>query len=493
MKEDDVSASIPSHRRSARLVLLFGLLLLIVDGKTAPAARAQSVPASPTSGQALPLNFERHTDDLDAMVKRKTIRALVLYSRTGFFYVNGRPEGIYYESLRAFEQFVNQKLHATKQQVQVTFIPVRPDQLESALTQGVGDLIAFGLVVTPERQQRVAFSIPIQTDEQQIVVTGKQFGPVSSLQDLGGKKVFVNPLTTYPASLEKVNDSLRTQGKPAILIQPADKNLMDEDLLEMVNAGLIPATITITERANLWAQVLPDITPYPKLVIGTEGQLAWATRKNNPQLKELLDEFIKTRATGTSFGNTLIRRYLQNTKFVKNSTSESELKKFNETVAYFKKYASQYGFDYLMIVAEGYQESLLDQSARNGGAVGIMQVKPSTAAAAPISIPDITTAENNIHAGVKVLRDISDNYFNDPKIDPVNRLLFTFAAYNAGPNRIAALRKKAPAAGLDPNKWFGNVELLVAQSVGPVTVQYVSNIYKYYVAYKLVVEQGESL
>jgi membrane-bound lytic murein transglycosylase MltF len=497
-----VSATIALQRRSAPLILLFGLLLLIVDGKSAPAAPAQAVPVSPASSDqstpesnqaALPLNFERHTGDLDEMVKRGTIRALVLYSRTGFYYVDGRPEGIYYESLGAFEQFVNEKLRATRQHVQVTFIPVRPDQIETALTQGVGDLIAFGLVMTPERQQQVAFSIPIQTDVQQIVVTGKKFGPVSSLEDLSGKKIFVNPLATYSQSLEKVNDSLRKQGKPPILIQSADKSLMDEDLLEMVNAGLIPATVTTNERADLWSQVLPNITPYSKLAIGTEGQLAWAMRKNNPQLKRLLDEFIKTRAEGTSFGNTLVRRYLQNSQFVKNATSESELKKFNATVAYFKKYASQYGFDYLMIVAQGYQESLLEQSARHGEAVGIMQVKPSTAAAPPISIPDVMTTENNIHAGVKVLRDITDKYFNDPKIDPVNRLLFTFAAYNAGPNRIAELRKKAPAQGLDPNKWFGNVELLVAQSVGPVTVQYVSNIYKYYVAYKLVVEQGESL
>jgi membrane-bound lytic murein transglycosylase MltF len=137
---------------------------------------------------------------------------------------------------------------------------------------------------------------------------------------------------------------------------------------------------------------------------------------------------------------------------------------------------------------------MLNQAARSpGGAVGIMQVKPSTAAAAPISIPDIRTAENNIHAGVKLLDSIAKNYFSDPLIDPTNRLLLTFAAYNAGPNRIAALRKEAPARGLDPNKWFGNVELLVEQSVGPITVQYVSNIYKYYIAYKLVVEQGQSL
>jgi membrane-bound lytic murein transglycosylase MltF len=239
--------------------------------------------------------------------------------------------------------------------------------------------------------------------------------------------------------------------------------------------------------------VFPNITPQPNLVIADEENLAWAMRKDNPKFKELMDEFVKSHAVGSSFGNTLLRRYLQNTQWVKNPTTEAEVKKFNETAAFFKKYASQYGFDYLMIVAQGYQESMLDQSARNGGAVGIMQVKPSTAAAPPISIPDVTSAENNIHAGVKVLRDIADKYFNDPNIDPMNRLLFTFAAYNAGPNRIAALRKKALAQGLDPNQWFGNVELVVSQSVGTVTVQYVSNIYKYYVAYKLIIEEGASL
>ena len=458
-----------------------------VAGTTPP-----KIPPQP-SAAGLPLTFERHTDDLNAMVKRRNIRALVFYSRSGFFYVNGRPQGIYYEALRAFEQSINQKLHTGKQPVQVTFIPVRPDQAEKALTQGVGDLIAYGLTVTPERQQRVAFSVPIATDIKQIVVTGKNFGPVSSLQDLGGKKIFVNPLTTYSANLVKVNESLRKQGKPPILIESADKNLLDEDLLEMVNAGIIPATVTITDRARLWSSVLPDIEPQPNLVIADAGTLAFAMRKNNPKLKEVVDEFVKTHMAGTSFGNTLMRRYLQNTKWITNPTTKAQLDAFNQTVAFFKKYASEYDLDYLLVVAQGYQESMLNQAARNGGAVGIMQVKPAIAAAAPISIPDVTTAENNIHAGIKVLNTISDTYFNDPQIDPMNRLLFTFAAYNAGPTRIAALRKKARAQGLDPNKWFGNVELLVSQSVGQVTVQYVSNIYKYYVAYKLVLQQGESL
>ncbi|MGC1450423.1 MAG: lytic transglycosylase F [Candidatus Sulfotelmatobacter sp.] len=478
------------------------LLLSIVCGKTPCEAQPQTTHAPgasqgetslPSADTGLSMIFEHRTGDLDAMIKRRSIRALVLYSRSGFFYIDGRPQGIYYEALQAFEQFVNQKLHTGRERVQVTFIPLDPSQIESALTAGVGDVIAYGVTVTPERQQQVAFSIPILTDVKQIVVTGKKIGLVSSWQDLSGKKVFVNPLTTYYGNLEKINDSLAKQGKPPILVQKADKNLLDEDLLEMVNAGIIPATVTITQRAKLWASVFPDITPQPSLVLADEGNLAFAMRKDNPQFKQLVDEFIKAHGVGTSFGNTVLRRYLDNTHWVKNPTSEAEVRKFNDTLAFFKKYSTQYGFDYLMIVAQGYQESMLNQSARNGRAVGIMQVEPATAAAPPISIPDVMLTANNIHAGVKILREIADKYLSDPQIDPENRLLLTFASYNAGPTRIAELRKRAPSQGLDPNQWFGNVELMVAQSVGQVTVQYVSNIYKYYVAYKQVVEQGETL
>jgi membrane-bound lytic murein transglycosylase MltF len=482
--------------------LLLGVLMASASAATATAAPPPSTnpttastdnASAPLPDAGLPFSFARKTGDLDAMVKRGRIRALVLYSRSGFFYVDGRPEGIYYEALQAFEQFVNQKLH-TRQHVQVTFIPVRPDQIEKALTDGVGDLIAYGLAVTPEREQRIAFSVPIQTAVKQIVVTRKSIGLLSSLEDLRATKVFVNPLTTYYGNLEKINDSFSKQGTPAILVEKADSSLIDEDLLEMVNAGILPATVTLTERAGLWAPVLSNILPQPKLVVGDEGNLAWAMRKDNSQLKQLVDEFVKTHAVGTSFGSTLWRRFIQSDQWIKNPTTAAELTKFNENVAFFKKYASQYDFDYLMIVAQGYQESLLNQAARSpGGAVGIMQVKPATAAAAPISIPAIFTAENNIHAGVKLLNTIAHQYFDDPKIDPVNRLLFTFASYNAGPDRIADLRRKAPAQGLNPNIWFGNVELMVAQNVGPVTVQYVSNIYKYYVAYKLVVATGGSL
>jgi membrane-bound lytic murein transglycosylase MltF len=468
--------------------------------KAAPAARTASeqtaapqVNQEKTSAQVtLPTPFGRYTDDLDGMLKRRNIRALVLISPIGFFYSQGHPMGANYEALREFESFVNQKMKTGALKLKVTFIPLRPDEVEAALNQGVGDVIAYALVVTPERQQKVAFTVPLQTDVKQVVVSGPKFGTVSSLEDLGGKEIYVNPLAVSYQNLQKVNEKLKAAGKPLIVIKASDQYLLDDDLIQMVNAGLLPATVTSDSRAKLWSQVLPNLTLHSNPVIASGAQTAWAMRKDNPQLKQLLDEFITPRAVGTSFGNTLVRRYLQNTKWVKDSTSAEEMKKYAAMVAFFQKYAEQYGFDYLMIAAQGYQESLLDQKKRNpSGAVGIMQVIPKNAAASPINIPNVNTAENNIQAGVKMLRNIEDQYFNDPALDPVDKTLMVFASYNAGPNRIARLRKQAAQEGLDPNKWFGNVELMVAKDVGQETVTYVSNIYKYYIAYKLAVGRKE--
>ena len=457
-----------------------------------PVTQPDDIPAA--SGDVkLPTAFGRRTGDLDEMVKNRNIRALVLINPIAFFYDKGLPKGITYEALEEFQKFVNQKLKTGTLDVKVTFLPLSPEQLEPALNQGVGDMIAYGLVVTPEREKQVAFSTPLQTDISQIIVTGKDFGPVSTLADLGGKEVYANPLTTYYANLQKVNDTLKKEGKTPIVIKKADQYLLDDDLVQMVNAGLISATVTTNQRASLWSKVLDKIEPHPDLVVASGTQLAWAMRKNNPQLKALVDEFVSSHAVGTSFGNTLLRRYLQNTKWIKNSTSGEEMKKFQANLEFIKKYAGEYNFDYLMIAAQGYQESLLDQSRRNpSGAVGIMQVIPKYAAAPPINIPNVGTAEANIHAGVKMLRNIDDKYFNDPNITPFNQTLFVFASYNAGPNRIARLRKQATEMGLDPNVWFGNVELVAAKDIGQETVTYVSNIYKYYVAYKLALAQKEA-
>jgi membrane-bound lytic murein transglycosylase MltF len=453
-------------------------------------------PVLPDSGPpqkatlALPLTFGRYTGDLDVMSKRRNIRALVVYSRSGFFYDKGQPKGISYEAVEEFGRFLNKKLKTGKLRINLTFIPVKPEQLEAALTQGLGDFIAAGVVVTPERQQEVGFTVPIATDAKQIVVTGPTNAEFDKIEDLSGKEIYVNPITNYYENLQNLNASLRKAGKPPVLIKEVDKNLTDEDLLEMVNARMISATVTFTQRADFWSKVLPHLVVHTDMALASEVQLAWVTRKDSPKLKQLLDEFIEGHRLGTSFGNTLFRRYLQNTKWVRNSTSDAEMKKFQTYITLFQKYAAQYDFDYLMLAAQGYQESMLDQNRRSPrGAVGIMQVIPKYAAAPPIGIRNVDNADGNIQAGAKILHTIQERYFDDPGLDMTNKTLMTFAAYNAGPTRISNLRERAKTEGLDPNQWFGNVELVVAKDVGQETVRYVSNIYKYYVAYRLTLER----
>lgn len=449
-------------------------------------------PPAPSNTLQLPLHFARHTEDLDEMVKRRNIRALVMMNPIGFFYERGRPRGALYESLEEFQKFANQKLKLGTLGLKVTFIPVTPGQVEPALLEGLGDFIANGVVITPEREKRVAFSVPLISNVTQVVLSGPDFGTISSRDDLAGKEIYVNPMTVAYANLQEISKQLQASGKGAIEVREADRNLNEDDLIQMVHAGLIPATVTTSARADLWSKVFDDLKTHPTVPIAEKMELAAVMRKNNPKFKQLFDEFALTHREGTSFGNTVLRRYLQNAKWVKNSTSGKEMEKFRGTVELFKKYASQYDFDFLMLAAQGYQESMLDQARKSPrGAVGIMQVIPKYAAAKPISIPDVSQADANIHAGAKMLRNIADTYFDDPKIDPMNKTLMVFASYNAGPTRISRLRKQAQTNGLDPNVWFGNVEQVVAQDVGQETVTYVGNIYKYYVAYKLALEQSQ--
>ena len=434
----------------------------------------------------LPTNFGRNTGDLDQMLKARNIRALVTINPISFFYSHGRPRGMLYEELEELQRVINKKYKTRKLKIKISFIPMRPDELGPALSQGVGDFIAGGVLVTPGREKHFAFTKPMMKNVIEIVVTGREQGQLKSLDDLVGKDIYLNPLSRAYELLMKINEDRAATGKPPLSVKAADRNLQEDDLMEMVNAKLIPATVAVQHRAELWAQFLPNLLVQRKIVVADEGELAWVLRKDNPKLKSLLDEFITTHGEKTVFGNMLLKRYLKNTQWIDDSTAGAEMKRFAEYVEYFKRYAAEYKFDYLMIVALAYQESKLDQSRKSrNGAVGIMQVIPKFAAAKPINIPDVRKADKNILAGVRILNNYAVNYFNDPAMDELNKTLFTFASYNAGPNRIKGLQKKAQSEGLNPNKWFGNVELEAAQEIGEETVTFVGNIYKYYVAYKL--------
>ena len=425
--------------------------------------------------------------DLDGMLKRRVIRVLTVQSPIFYFVDRGREVGLVYDAVKLFEKKLNASVGNKVVTVHVLVIPVPRDQLLSRLVAGEGDLAAAALTVTPERKQKVDFTIPTATAVREVVVTGPGVPEVASLEELSGQEVYVRASSSHAEHLRELNKKLRAEGKPPVEIVATPELLETGDILEMVNAGLAERTIADEFMADFYGQVFPKLRRGAPL--GEPGDLAWAFRKDSPKLAAALNGFLKANRPGTLMGNVLLGKYLKSTKWVKNARSDEDRKRYASMVDLFKKYAGRYEFDYLLMAAQGYQESGLDQTKRSHvGAIGVMQVMPATARDKGVGIPDIHRLESNIHAGIKYNRWIADNFFKDPGISRLNKQLFAFASYNAGPGKVSSLRREAKTRGLDPNVWFNNVELVAAKRIGRETVTYVANIYKYYLAYQMMAQ-----
>jgi membrane-bound lytic murein transglycosylase MltF len=441
-----------------------------------------SVDDLPESIQRL---LEPWTGDLDGMTERRVVRLLTVFSPMYYFLDGPRQRGIVYETATEFEKSLNTTLGRKRLKVQVIIVPVPREQLIPALVEGRGDIAAANLTITPERAEVVDFSIPIMRGVSEIVVTGPAAPRPASLADLAGETLRLRRESSYWESIDRLNGSLVAAGKDPVRPEAADPHHADEDLLEMVNAGMLPMTIIDDHKARAWSGVFEEIVLHPDLAVRTGGEIAWAIRKDSPRLAESINAFIRKHREGTLFGNVVYDRYLGNVKWVENAHDPAGRERFREMEALFKEYGERYSIDWLLLAAQAYQGSRLDQSKRSRrGAVGVMQLMP--AAAKQVGISGIDQLENNIHAGVKYMRHIMDHYLADEGLDPTQRSLLALAGYNAGPSRIKRLRHKAKKAGLDPNVWFDNVEVVTARAIGSEPVRYVGNIAKYYVAYKMI-------
>jgi len=428
------------------------------------------------------------TGDLDAMLEARVVRVLVPYSRTLYFNDRGKQRGLTADTLRDFEVFLNKKFHLKGRPITVVALPSTRDRLLSGVVEGRGDIAAGNITITAARDKLVDFSKPIAEGITEVVVTGPGSPKLASLDDLGGREVHVRRSSSYHASLTALNARLRAAGKPEARIVAVPEALEDEDLMDMVAAGLLQLIVVDDWKAGMWAGMRKGKLRARRDLALTSGEsIGWAFRPGSPKLAAVVNEFIDRYPSSRA---QRYRDYPQYLAELRNATADADWKRFEHTVALFRKYAPRYGFDYLMVAAQGYQESGLDQSARSPvGAIGVMQIMPETGAA--LKVGDITEEEVNIHGGIKYLRQLH-RQMGGAALDEQNRTLFAFAAYNAGPTRVAALRTEAAKLGLDPNQWFNNVEVVAARRVGQETVLYVRNIYKYYVAYKLQLETLEA-
>jgi membrane-bound lytic murein transglycosylase MltF len=463
----------------------------VADSATAPP------PLDPTPFQDLELaeilNMnQRWTGDYDDLAERRFLRVLVPFSRTLYYLDGAEQKGIAYESLREFENQIP-AIAGSKVKPKVVIIPTTRDRLLPALAEGYGDLAIGAFGVTELSSENVEFSEPTMSNVADVVVSGKGAAPILSEADFAGREIHVRLASSYHDDLVALNERLVAAGLKPVTIVEADARLEDEDFLQMVDAGIIPATVGKGPAVEFWAQIYDQLTVHSQVPLRSDGQIAWALRKGTPQLKQVVDAFVVEHRAGTLFGNVLLKRYLGNAERLKNPVSTAQLEKYRKVAEHFQTYAEEYGADWVLVVAQGFQESGLDQSLRSSaGAVGVMQIKPSTASDPNVGIENVEDLENNIHAGIKYMRFIRDRYFADEGLDPLDRGLFTLAAYNAGPARVASLRKKAAEVGLDPNQWFGNVEVIAAREIGRETVDYVGNIYKYYSAYSAFIAQHEA-
>ncbi|EMB4653465.1 TPA: transporter substrate-binding domain-containing protein [Klebsiella aerogenes] len=480
-----------------RLATLSACLLAFLFAVSASVSSTEKPPPLQNDKAELAINMDHimqpQKGDLPDMINRRAIRVLTTYSKTFFFIDKGTQRGATHDLFIALEKDLNNQLAKEKKlkqkhlKVRIVFIPVTRDNLFKALNEGKGDIAAANLTITSSRQEQVAFTTPLYSDVKELLVSGPSSSDVKNLEQLSGKTVFVRRSSSYYESLQTLNARFAKASLPPVILQEAPEALEDEDLLEMLNAGLIPLIVVDRHKALFWKQVFPKIQVHDDIVLRDGGSIAWAVRKDNPQLLAVLNNFVKNNRQGSTLGNMILLRYLKSATYVKNAAANRERAKFLQMVEIFRKYGERYDVDWLLMAAQGYQESRLNQSVRSHvGAIGVMQVMPATGK--ELKVGDIKKIDPNIHAGVKYMRWMIDHYYGDQPMTPLDKALFSFASYNAGPARIARLRTETQKRGFDPNIWFGNVENLAAEKIGAETVTYVSNIYKYYIAYRLIMD-----
>ena len=427
--------------------------------------------------------------DFDGMKARKAIRVVVPISQTFFFIEKGRLRGLTAELANEFEIWLNKKLKTKRaDRITIFMIPTARDEIIDAVAEGRGDVAMANLTITETRSQVVEFTDPVYPGVDELVVTSSAGPDLQRLTDLKGMEIHVRRSSSYFDSLTGLNGRPEFADNPVRIVE-VDESLEDEELLDMVNAQMLPAIIVDSHKLEFWRKVFADIKVHDDIAIREGGDIAWAIRKDSPDFRALLNEFVAEVRKGTSIGNTLLRRYQKSDKWLKNIQATEYSERLAKLRAAFERYSERYDIDWRIVAALAFQESKFDHAAKSRtGAVGVMQIKPSTARDPNVGINDISSVEDNIHAGVKYLRFVADSYFDDNNVDDYNRILMALASYNAGPNGIARVRKSLERADV----WFGVVELAVAKSIGSEPVNYVSNVHRYYLIMKAIAEKADT-
>lgn len=307
------------------------------------------------------------TGDFDQMLERRIMRVVVPYSRSLYFNDNGRERGLSAENIRNFERWINKKYvkKLRKRPLTIYIIPTTRDRLLPAVADGLGDIAVGNLTATKERLRLVDFVLPHLPAIKELLVTGPKSPIITCAEDLSGKTVHIRKASSYYQSLLALNVRFEQEGRiPAQLVLVPD-TLEDEDMMEMLNAGPQQTIVVDDWKAHMWKRILPKIRVNEQVVVRESGDIGWATRKGSPKMESEIADFFENDLRKKRITGQRLQYYMPRVKQMKDPTGKSEWEHFEKILVLFEKYGKVYGFDPLMLAAQGYQESKLNQNARS--------------------------------------------------------------------------------------------------------------------------------
>lgn len=389
------------------------------------------------------VNKQNFIGDMKQIKKRGFIRVLTRNNPVCYFIHRGAPMGFEYEFISLFAKANNLQV--------VAIVPPEWKNLTEWLENGKGDIIAAGMSLTEKRKKlnNITFSTPYNQVNPMLVCRKKDAINLQSTQDLNGRTIVVRKNSSYREILE----NLQEKGIK-LKIKSIPETMETYEIISAVEQGIYDLTIA----DDLFVKTSPVknkiATPFS---IGKTSSYVWAVRKNNSQLLNAVNSFIKKEYKNISY-NVLLKRYFK---------SHSTQQKFNTSVAYLKKskisdfdhiikkYSKIYDLPWCLIAAQIFQESRFNPHAKSwSGAKGLLQLMDQTAN--EMNCLNIYDPEQNIQAGVKYLKYL---YERQPdKITKKNRICFALASYNGGFGHLQDARKLAKQLNFNNNIWFDNVE-----------------------------------
>ena len=429
------------------------------------------------------------------MIGRGEIRLAVPYDRTIYVNDKGTPRGLAVEVSKGLSRWINTK-YSTQlkgKSISIKLVPTIAPDLLNSLSSGRAD-IAIGDIglYEPIPNSHKFIANHAHRVQQEILVTGPSSPPLQKIADLSGQTVYGSRNTNFQKTLSELNKELKRDGKSPVNLASPLGDLDDEDLLEMLNSGLISYVIVGDWKFKLWQSIYKNLTMHEDLSVQDSGWVGWVVRSTNPDLNDDLKGFYESDDFEKSLTAFRQADYKQHLKGLKDPIDKNLWIRFESMRPLFNRFGAQYKLNPLVIASLGFQETLLNQSAVSAvGAIGVMQLMPSTGVS--LGVGDIHLLEPNIHAGADYMNQLINKYFQDVEFEGINRSLFAVASYNIGPNNVAKARDRAKELGFDPNRWFGNVEFIATEHMGYEPMIYVRNVYKYYISYSLRLKEIQSI